>query len=248
MPKFFVTGKQIKENKIYVIGNDVNHIINVLRLDLEDKITICNKETGENYLTKIIKKEQEEIICEVLEKIENQKQENVEVTIFQGLPKFDKMELIIEKCTELGAKEIAPVQMERCVVKLDSKAIPKKIERWQKIAEAASKQCKRNSILKVNYPVSIKDICDMIDRFDILFVPYENEKQKSFKEELQKIKKDNLRIGIVIGPEGGFHEKEILALEKAGAKVVTLGTRILRTETVAIAMTSAIMYELGYLG
>lgn len=247
MPKFFVSNKQIKDNKIKIIGNDVNHIINVLRLDVNKEINICNKETGENYLTKIIEKDKEKIICEVLEKIKKEK-DNLEITIFQGLPKADKMELIIQKSTELGVKEINPVQMERCVVKLDSKTATKKIERWQKIAEASAKQCKRNNIPHIGYIKNIRDICNEIKNYDIVFVPYENENQYSFKKTLQEIKKDNLKIAIVIGPEGGFEGKEINELKKSGAKIVTLGKRILRTETVAIAMVSSIMYEFGNLG
>ncbi len=247
MPKFFVSNKQVRDNKIEIVGNDVNHITNVLRLDVNDEINICNKDTSENYHTRIIEKDKEKIICEVLEKI-IEEDDNVKITIFQGLPKADKMELIIQKCTELGVNEIIPVHMERCVVKLDSKTATKKIERWQKIAEASAKQCKRNNIPNIGPIKNIKDICNETNNYDILFVPYENENINSFREELRKAKRNNLKVGIVIGPEGGFEEKEIKELESSGSKIVTLGKRILRTETVAIAMVSAIMYEFGNLG
>lgn len=247
MPKFFVSNKQVKNNKIEVVGIDVNHITNVLRLDINDEIIICNKETGDNYLTKITEKDKEKLICEVLEKMVSE-ESNVEITIFQGLPKADKMELIIQKCTELGVKKIVPVHMERCVVKLDEKTAIKKIERWQKIAEASAKQCKRNDIPIIEHVNSIEDICSRVKDYDAVFVPYENEKNKSFKTILQSLKKESLKIGIVIGPEGGFTEKEISKLEKFNSKIVTLGSRILRTETVAIVMTSIITYELNDLG
>lgn len=138
--------------------------------------------------------------------------------------------------------------MERCVVKLDSKVANKKIERWQKIAEAAAKQSKRNSICKINNIINIKNICNVVQNYDILLVPYENEEKNTLKETLKTIEnKENLNIAIVIGPEGGFEEKEIELLKQNNGKIITLGKRILRTETVAMAMASIIMYEFGEL-
>lgn len=248
MPKFFVSNNQIKENIIKIIGNDVNHITNVLRLNINDEIIICNKDMGDNYITRIIEINKDKIICQMKEKL-NKEELKVEITIFQGLPKADKMELIIQKCTELGVKEITPVSMERCVVKLDAKTEDKKVKRWQKIAEAASKQCRRNSICNINYVTNIKNICNVVKDYDIILVPYEEEQKTSFKEILHSyVNAKNLKIAIVIGPEGGFDKKEIDSLKENGAKIITLGKRILRTETVAIAMTSAIMYEFNELG
>ena len=248
MPKFFIDNTQITNNQIIITGQDVRHITSVLRLELGDKINVCNKDNGDNFIAEIRDVKKEIIICEVLEKVNKVETQNVEITIFQGLPKADKMELIIQKCTELGVKEIFPVEMERCVVKLDSKSEIKKIERWQRIAEAASKQCRRNNICKINSPTNIQSICSIINDYDILLVPYEDENNNSFKSVLQNNKKDNIKIGIVIGPEGGFDLKEIEELKRHGANIITLGNRILRTETVAVAMTSAIMYEFNELG
>ena len=136
--------------------------------------------------------------------------------------------------------------MERCVVKLDSKVANKKIERWQKIAESAAKQSKRNSICKINNIINIKNICNVVQNYDILLVTYENEEKNTLKETLQTIEnKENLNIAIVIGPEGGFEEKEIELLKQNNGKIITLGKRILWTETVAMAMSSIIMYEFG---
>ena len=158
------------------------------------------------------------------------------------------MELIIQKCTELGVKEITPVQMERCIVKLDDKTANKKIERWQKIAEAAAKQSKRDGICKINNIINIKNICNMVENYDIVLVPYENEEKLSLKQVLKTFENvQNLKFAIVIGPEGGFEEKEIESLKQNNGKIITLGKRILRTETVAIAMSSIIMYEFGNL-
>ena len=215
MPKFFVSNEQINNNIIEIIGMDVNHITNVLRLGIDEKINICNKDTGENFIAKIIEEDKEKIVCQVLEK-SKAKENRVSITIFQGLPKADKMELIIQKCTELGVEEITPVEMEYSVVKLDNKSASKKIERWQKISEAASKQCKRSSVCKINNVTNIKNICENNSFYDILIVPYENEKELSFKQVLNEIKeKNNLSIAIVIGPEGGFKNEEIDLLKRS---------------------------------
>ena len=138
MPKFFVKNNQIEDNIINIVGTDVNHIANVLRLTIEDEIRVCNEDNGINYKSKITEINKENIKCEILEEVASKSEANVHINILQGLPKAEKMELIIQKCTELGVKEITPVEMERCVVKLDGKSASKKQERWQKIAEVAA--------------------------------------------------------------------------------------------------------------
>ncbi len=251
MPKFFVKNNQIKENKVIIIGEDVNHIKNVLRLGIDDSIQICNLDTSENYICGINKMDITNIECNILKKVNSETESNIHISIFQGLPKADKMELIIQKTVELGVYDITPVEMERCVVKLDDKNKTKKIERWKKISEVAAKQSGRDFIPNINYPVNIKKICNLINEYDIVIVAYENEELNTLKEELNNLKYINnniLKIAIIIGPEGGIEKKEIDLLKEAGAKVVTLGRRILRTETVAFVLTSIIMYELGDLG
>lgn len=246
MPKFFITQNQINENEITLIGEDVKHIANVLRKDVGDKINICNITTSENFLCQLEEIRKEEIKCSIIEKINSEAEPNTEITIFQGLPKAEKMELIIQKCTELGVKTFVPVEMERCVVKLDNKTASKKIERWQKIAETAAKQSGRDIIPKVENLINLQKICNLIEKYDIVLLAYENEQNYTLKEALKSIKNNaNLKIGIIIGPEGGIDIKEVEALEKAGVKTITLGKRILRTETVGIAMTSIILYELN---
>lgn len=248
MPKFFVKNNQIEGNIINIVGTDVNHIVNVLRLKIDDKIHVCNEDNGINYKSKIIEINKENVKCEVLEEMVSKSEANVHINILQGLPKSEKMELIIQKCTELGVKEITPVEMERCVVKLDGKSASKKQERWQKIAEVAAKQSGRDKIPNINNVTNIKNICNMLADYDIVLVPYENEKNTTLKEVLAKLPKKDLKIAIVIGPEGGFEEKEIKMLEQNNCKIITLGNRILRTETVAIAVTSVILYELSDFG
>jgi len=245
MPKFFIDNNQIEDKKITIAGTDVNHIKNVLRLQVEENIEICNKETKQNYLCQITKITENQINCEVVDKLEVTNEPEIEVTIFQGIPKSDKMELIIQKSVELGAYSITPVEMARCVVKLNDKDKTKKIERWQKISEVAAKQCGRDVIPQINEILTIKELSQNINQYDVIIVAYEKEKVNTIKKELKQIKQNGMkRIGIVIGPEGGLEEKEVETLKSNGAKVITLGKRILRTETVALNVLSNIIYEL----
>lgn len=248
MPKFFVKSNQINENVINIVGTDVNHISTVLRLNVDDEIKVCNEDEGVNYNTKIIELNKEEVKCKIIEKINSKSEPDIYINVLQGLPKAEKMELIIQKCTELGVKEITPIEMERCVVKLDGKSESKKLERWRKIAEVAAKQSGRDKIPKINNVAKIKNICNMLKDYDIVLVPYENEENTTLKEVIKNLSKKDLKIAIIIGPEGGFEEKEIKELEKNDYKIVTLGNRILRTETVAMAMTSVLLYELADFG
>ena len=247
MPKFFVAGNQINNNKIKIIGDDVNHIKNVLRQKSGDKITICDISKEQDYLCEIDKIEEKSIDCNIIEKLENNTESNVKVTIFQGLPKADKMELVIQKSVELGVYDITPLQMKRCVVKLNEKDKAKKIQRWQKISEVAAKQCGRNIIPKINNIVNVKEVCNLCNEYDIVLIAYENEKENTLKKELKNLKKldeEEIKVAVIIGPEGGIAPEEIKMFEENGAKIITLGNRILRTETVALSVLSIIMYEL----
>ena len=191
------------------------------------------------------------MICSIINEIKSKSESNIHINIFQALPKSDKMELIIEKCVELGVKEITPVEMKRCVVKIEDKSKQKKIQRWQKISEVAAKQSGRDIIPKVNDIINIKNICNYIDEYDLVLLAYENEEQNTLKNELLKLKNEKSKeskTGVIIGPEGGIEKEEVDILKENGAKVITLGKRILRTETVAFTITSIIMYELGDLG
>lgn len=244
MYKFFVSNNQIKDKKITIVGEDVNHIKNVLRLNIDEKIIICNKNTAKSYIASILNISKEKIACNIIEENSSTTESNVNIDLFQGLPKSDKMEYIIQKTTELGVKHIYPVVLERCVVKIDKKDESKKISRWQKIAESAAKQSKRDFIPTVENIINLENICKNISKYDIILLAYENEESNTIKQELQKIdKRENTNIGVVIGPEGGFTEKEVDTLIKAGAKCVTLGKRILRTETAPLVMLSDIIYE-----
>ncbi len=246
MFKFFVNKEQIENNKITIIGEDVNHIKNVLRLNKNDKIEIANQNEGKSYECIIEEIEKEKVIVKIENEIKYTTESNLKITLFQGLPKFEKMEFIIEKSTELGISEITPVEMKRCVVKFDEKTKQKKIERWQKIAEVAAKQSKRDIIPTVNSIINIKNIFKNFENYDIVLIANENEKINTLKNELTKIKKENnfKNIAVIVGPEGGIDENEIELLIENGAKSITLGKRILRTETAPIAIIANIMYEL----
>mgnify|MGYP004454854601 FL=1 len=203
MPKFFVENENIKENKIYIV-EDYNHIKNVLRKNVGDELEVCNKSTEENYLCSIKNILDNKIECEVSKKTEGKAESNLKITVFQGLPKQEKMELVIQKCIELGAYEFVPLEMKNCVVKLKEKDRLKKIERWQKIAEVAAKQCGRDIIPKVNKVCNVNELASQINEFDSVIVAYENEENYSIKDEIDKLKsKDNIsKIAIVTGPEG----------------------------------------------
>ncbi|MCI8640617.1 MAG: 16S rRNA (uracil(1498)-N(3))-methyltransferase [Clostridia bacterium] len=249
MPKFFVKSEQIKENTIQILGQDVNHIRKVLRAQIDKKINICNCETGDNFSCRIFDIKEDKIECEIINKVEENVESNLQITIFQGLPKSDKMEYIIQKSVELGVYDIIPVQMRRCVVKLGENEKIKKVNRWQKISEVAAKQSGRGLIPKIENIINISKVCDLIKNYDIVFVAYENELENTLKAELTKIKekftnKQKAKIGIIIGPEGGLELEEISKMKEKGAKIITLGKRILRTETVSLNVLSIIMYEL----
>lgn len=248
MPKFFIKTDNIKENEeIHIIGNDVNHLKNVLRKKVDDKITVCNSDTSINYECIIIEIEENKIICKIVNEEESVSESKLNITIFQGLPKADKMELIIQKATELGVKNIVPVNTKRTIVKLKDKDKQNKVSRWQKIAEVAAKQSGRDIIPKIENIIDISNL--EFNEYDKILVLYENEERVSIKDEIEKIKnsnKENLEIGIIIGPEGGLDDTEIEKLKlKSNVSVVTLGKRILRTETVALVVSGILMYELG---
>ena len=246
MPRFFVKAEQIGPRYIEITGKDVNHIKNVLRKEIEDKIEICNQETGQAYSCEIEQIDDKKVITKIIKEIE--KNENtVKIDIYQGLPKAEKMELIIQKSVELGANSIIPVALNRCIVKLEGKDEIKKVERWQKISESAAKQCGRDNIPEIKNIIKIKQLSELCEKYDSIIVAYENEKQYTLKQEIENIKKYNksdLKLAVVIGPEGGLEKEEVEILKNRNAKVVTLGKRILRTETVALNVLSILTYEL----
>jgi len=246
MRKFFVKNENIKDEKIEITGSDVNHIKNVLRLKCGEKLQICNQDTLDNYICEIIDINNDFVCLKIIDKIKETVEGNIELDIFQGLPKADKMELIIQKGTELGVSKFIPVSMNRSIVKLSGKDELKKLERWKKIAEMAAEQSHRDLVPKIENIQNLKNACNLAEEYDIILVAYEEEKENYIKNELLKIKglKEKLKIAVVIGPEGGFEKDEVEVLKNLGGKIVTLGKRILRTETAGLMIASIIMYEL----
>lgn len=250
MPKFFVNSEQVDNGEIRIIGDDVNHIKNVLRMKVDDVFNVCDNINSINYKVKIDSFESESVVCKILEKCENLAESNVKVHIYQGLPKADKMELIIQKSVELGVEKIIPVEMKRCVVKLDGKDKLKKVDRWNKISEVAAKQSGRDIIPEICQVETVKQMTEKFDEYDLVILCYENEKDLFIKDILRDSKvidilhKNNgIKIAVIIGPEGGIDSSEVNVMNEKGARVVSLGNRILRTETVAISLLSIIMYE-----
>lgn len=244
MPKFFAAREKITENQIIIDTEDVSHISRVLRLGEGDVLTVCDSQ-GTDYEAEIVTLGQKEIVCKINSRSASASEPNIRVTLFQGIPKASKMEYIIQKTTELGITEIVPAKLSRCVVKIDNKKDEaKKLERWQKISESAAKQSGRGIIPKISQIMTLDEIIEKSKEFDLFFVPYECEEQKKLREVLLS-KKDVKSVGFLIGPEGGFDIAETEKLRNAGIDTVTLGKRILRTETAGEAVLAMTMYEIG---
>lgn len=224
----------------YLIGgSDYNHIKNVLRLNAGDRFLVsCN---GKSDLCEIEDFPSDTVKVKIIEENVNSTELPIEIILFQALPKSDKMELIIQKTVELGVSRIVPVEMKNCVVKLDEKKKENKVARWQAISESAAKQSKRNVIPEISNVLSFSEMLAVAENLDLFLVPYENkEGMNTTKLALDKIK-SGMKIGILIGPEGGFTENEIEKAVNIGGSVLSLGKRILRTETAAITSVSLIM-------
>lgn len=245
MQRFFVETYQIEEENhcIHVTGADVNHIKNVLRMKLGEELWISDGGTKE-YRCEIEGLGDEEILLHIIYAQEPDYELPNRIYLFQGLPKADKMELIIQKAVELGAYAIVPVETKRCVVKLDEKKAAKKTARWQQIAESAAKQSKRMLIPNVHQVLSFKEALKYAESMDIRLIPYELAKGMQETKEILAAIEQGQSIGIFIGPEGGFEEKEVEAAISEGAKPITLGKRILRTETAGLAILSVLMFQL----
>ncbi|MCR5147307.1 MAG: 16S rRNA (uracil(1498)-N(3))-methyltransferase [Clostridia bacterium] len=247
MPKFFVESEQVNNGRIIISGDDFNHIKNVLRMKVGDTFNVCDN-NSKNYMVKINNFEKEEIVCDIIEETSNSAESNIKVHIFQGLPKSDKMELIIQKSVELGVSKITPTEMKRCVVKLDTKDKVKKVDRWQKIAEVAAKQSGRDIIPEVCNVKELRNVLDELDNFDLVLLCYENEKETFLKDVLTEAKSKidynkDFNVAVIIGPEGGIDISEVEMMKDSKTRVISLGNRILRTETVALSVLSIIMYE-----
>ena len=236
MNRFFVDKSQICDGKAVVTGDDAAHIARVLRLERGDEVELCDGEGGE-YSAAIESADRKQMELSVSPRRESTAEPECRITLFQCLPKSGKLELIIQKCVELGIYEIAPVTSKRCVVKLDGKDMGARMERYNRVAYEAAKQSKRGRIPRVREVASL-DGCDF-SSYDDVFVAYECERELTLKTALDE--KRPKSAALIIGPEGGFEPEEVAALEKKGARAITLGNRILRTETAGMAATAMML-------
>ena len=243
MHHFFVTPQQISGDKIRIEGGDVNHMKNVLRIKLHEKAEISDGESR-TYLCEVEAYEEDVAVLHILEEMEADTEPASKLYLFQGLPKSDKMELIVQKAVELGVYQVIPVAMKRSVVRLDDKKAAKKADRWNSIAESAAKQAGRSRIPEVTMPLSYNEALKMAEELDVTLLPYELAGGMEVTREVIRQIKSGQSVGIFIGPEGGFEPEEVDAAVSMGAKVITLGRRILRTETAGLATLAVLMFEL----
>ncbi|MBU3105245.1 RsmE family RNA methyltransferase [Clostridium gasigenes] len=251
MHKFFTPKENFSETEGRIVGDDVKHIYKVLRLAKGEKV-VLNNCVGEEFLGEVKSVEKTEVIISILEKLDINNESEVKIYLFQGLPKSQKMDLIVQKGTELGITEFIPTITSRVDVKL--KGDFKKLDRLNRIVLEASKQSKRTIVPKVLEPIAFEEVLNRINTVDLMLVPYENAENFGVKTLFKELKDKNVdlgtikNIGIFVGPEGGFEDEEISILKEKGAYIITLGSRILRTETAGFVATSLIQYELGDLG
>ena len=245
MYQFFIHEKNIKEKEILINDpEDVNHIRNVLRMKAGEKIRCCCPEREKDYICILQSLQKEEIHASVCDVEGASRELPVEIVLFQGLAKGEKMEMIIQKAVELGASKIVPVSLGRCVVRLNKDRAKKKVDRWNTIAKSAAKQSGRQYIPEVTEVMSFPEATAYAEKLDKLLLPYEEAKGMAHTRECLEQLRGKKSVGIFIGPEGGFEPEEVKKAEELGAEVITLGHRILRTETAGMTVLSILMYLL----
>lgn len=244
MYRFFVEPSQIQDKRIVITGSDVNHIRNVLRMKVGEEIAVSNGTDSREYRCGIEEYTQDEVICTLRFIKEDGVELPSKIYLFQGLPKADKMELIIQKAVELGVYEVIPVAAKRCVVKLDAKKAAARTARWQGIAEAAAKQSRRSVVPAVHDVMDMRAAVAYAQNMEIRLIPYELAEDMARTREVIGAVGAGGSIAVFIGPEGGFEESEIQAAMEAGIEPITLGRRILRTETAGLTVLSWLMYQL----
>ncbi|MDO4292688.1 MAG: 16S rRNA (uracil(1498)-N(3))-methyltransferase [Eubacteriales bacterium] len=242
MYQFFVEPSRIQGSRIVIEGGDVNHIKNVLRMRPGEELAVSNGQDGREYLCSIEELSEEQVVCRLLSVREDAAELPARVTFFQGLPKAEKMELIVQKLVELGACRIVPVALKRSVVKLDEKKARARRERWQSIAEAAAKQSKRRIVPQVGEVCSLKEALAQAAEMDLKLIPYELSEGMERTRRLIESAEAGQEIAVLIGPEGGFDPEEVELAQQAGFEAVTLGRRILRTETAGLTVMAWLMY------
>lgn len=243
MHRFFAEPSAIGEKEIRLTGPDVNHIRKVLRMREGEEILISDGQ-GRDFHCRIEAIEEEEVTAQILWVLDGNAELASDITLFQGLPKGDKMEFIIQKCVELGVARIVPVNTKRTIVKLDAKKEQARIKRWSGISESAAKQSGRGRIPEVTGVKSFAEALEEAKKLNMCLIPYELARDMAQTREVLSSIKPGMSVGIFIGPEGGFEEEEVEQAEAAGARPITLGRRILRTETAGMAVLAMLVYLL----
>lgn len=245
MLHLFADPSDVQDELLTITGPEVNHIENVMRLKPGEEISVSIGGDGKEYRYGIESYTEDSVLCRLRFVKDKEVELPVKVLLFQGLPKADKMDLIVQKAVELGAAEIIPVSMERCVVKLDAGKAAKKTARWQTIAESAASQSRRSIIPRVLAPMSMKEAVEYAkEQTEVRVIPYElQEDDGSVKQYLESLK-EGQSVSIFIGPEGGFAPGEVELAKEAGIRPISLGRRILRTETAGLAILSWLIYIL----
>lgn len=243
MQHFFVTPDQVKEERVYIEGSDVNHMKNVLRMRVGEEVMISDG-NNRTYRCAVQEYGEDITILKILERGLVDTELPSRIYLFQGLPKQDKMELIVQKAVELGVYQVIPVATKRCVVKLDEKKAAKKVERWQQIAESAAKQAGRGYIPEIHSVMNYRKALEYAGKLDVVLIPYELADSMQETKQIIDTIRPGQSIGIFIGPEGGFEQEEVERAIDCGARVITLGRRILRTETAGLTTLSVLMFHL----
>lgn len=243
MHRFFVQPSQVGEDTIVITGGDVNHIRNVLRMKPGEELIAADGQ-GAEYRCRLSGITDQEARAEILWKLSGDAELPVRITLYQGLPKSDKMDFIVQKCVELGVSRIVPVDTARTVVKLDAKKEQNRRNRWSAIAESAAKQSGRGIVPEIGPVLSFKAALAEAEGWDRILIPYERAENMAQTRSILTELQPGMSVGIFIGPEGGFEETEVEAAEAAGARAVTLGRRILRTETAGMALLAMLGYLL----
>lgn len=269
MQRYFITPELLTETDVTIVGDDAHHIIRVMRGKAGDQVIVSNGLDRE-AVVRLREPEKDRVVADIVEWLPMLNEPAVEVWIAQSLPKGDKMELVIQKGTEIGADRFIPFQSERTVVQLDAKKEGKRVERWQKIAKEAAEQAHRNRVPAVEAPLSWKQLLERIGQADATWICYEKQNGLQLKQRIQEAltkhrdssvsrtaadgptqaytAEQRIKLLLIVGPEGGFTEQEMKAAEAAGAHSVSLGRRILRTETAAMVGLTCILYETGEMG
>lgn len=244
MYRFFIPADNLTENQVRITDSDYNHIAHVLRLKPGDEVIVT---TGQewDYTIKLVDFKDDFVTGEIIKRKKNNNEPGLEVTLAQGIPKKGNMELIIQKCTEIGIKKIIPLETSRTIVKLRGNKREKRVDRWQRIAEEAAKQSQRGGIPVIDQIIEFEKLTEIATEYDLILIPYENERTNSFKSIWLINSNNTKKVLVIIGPEGGFTEKEVLTVKEMGGISVTLGPRILRTETAGMVVLTMLLYESG---